>query len=59
MNKETNQFDLSLLWMKSSLALSQPGRIIRIDIEGVCLGVVRQDKTSQLQALEEKRYKKT
>lgn len=49
---------LSPLLVKSSLAVSQPGRIIRIDIEGVCLWIVRQDKTSQLQTLEDKNISK-
>ena len=57
-NEERNINNLSRLLVKSSLALSQPGRIIRIDIEGVCLWIVRQDKTSRLQALEDKKYLK-
>ena len=54
-NEEKNINNLSRLLVNSSLALSQPGRIIRIDIEGVCLWIVRQDKTSRLQALEDKK----
>jgi len=53
-NEEKNINNLSRLLVKSSLA-SQPGRIIRIDIEGVCLRIVRQDKTSRVQALEDKK----